>query len=102
MARVSRHVKCSFCGKSRNQVWRLIAGPNGVYICDACVSLCNELIAEGEHGVSGQQTEGSPPTRNERAASRWRRIVRRWLLVRGGRHVPHMRVRDGVLALTGE
>ena len=36
---------CSFCGKSQNQAHRLIAGPN-VYICDECVSLCNDIIAE--------------------------------------------------------
>ncbi len=38
-------VKCSFCGKSQKQVKRLIAGP-GVYICDECIELCNEIIAE--------------------------------------------------------
>ncbi|MER6996226.1 ATP-dependent Clp protease ATP-binding subunit ClpX [Streptomyces sp. NPDC000410] len=37
---------CSFCGKSQKQVRRLIAGPAGVYICDECVGLCNELIDE--------------------------------------------------------
>jgi ATP-dependent Clp protease ATP-binding subunit ClpX len=36
---------CSFCGKSQEKVRRLIAGPN-VYICDECVALCNEIIAE--------------------------------------------------------
>ncbi|MBL6974539.1 MAG: ATP-dependent Clp protease ATP-binding subunit ClpX [Deltaproteobacteria bacterium] len=36
---------CSFCGTSQNQAHRLIAGPN-VYICDECVSLCNDIIAE--------------------------------------------------------
>jgi excisionase family DNA binding protein len=38
--------RCSFCGKSGEEVRRLIAGPNRVYICDACVALCNEIIAE--------------------------------------------------------
>ncbi|WP_156051514.1 ATP-dependent Clp protease ATP-binding subunit ClpX [Allokutzneria albata] len=38
--------KCSFCGKGQEQVRRLIAGPVGVYICDECVGLCNELAAE--------------------------------------------------------
>ncbi len=37
--------KCDFCGKSQKQVVQLIAGP-GVYICDGCVELCNELVAE--------------------------------------------------------
>ncbi len=35
---------CSFCGKSQRQVKKLIAGP-GVYICDACVGLCNRILA---------------------------------------------------------
>jgi ATP-dependent Clp protease ATP-binding subunit ClpX len=38
-------LKCSFCGKSQKQVQQLIAGP-GVYICDECVELCNEIIEE--------------------------------------------------------
>jgi ATP-dependent Clp protease ATP-binding subunit ClpX len=38
-------LKCSFCGKSQDQVRRLIAGP-GVYICDECIELCSEIIAE--------------------------------------------------------
>ncbi len=38
-------LKCSFCGKSQRQVKKLIAGP-GVYICDECIDLCNEIIEE--------------------------------------------------------
>jgi ATP-dependent Clp protease ATP-binding subunit ClpX len=38
-------LKCSFCGKSQKQVRKLIAGP-GVYICDECIELCNEIIEE--------------------------------------------------------
>ena len=48
MARVgesSELLKCSFCGKSQKQVKKLIAGP-GVYICDECIDLCNEIIEE--------------------------------------------------------
>src|ERR1700709_2795307 len=48
MARIGESadlVKCSFCGKSQKQVQQLIAGP-GVYICDECVELCNEIIEE--------------------------------------------------------
>jgi ATP-dependent Clp protease ATP-binding subunit ClpX len=40
--------RCSFCGKSQDQVQRLIAGPGGVYICDECIDLCREIIEE-EH-----------------------------------------------------
>ena len=38
-------LKCSFCGKAQNQVVKLIAGP-GVYICDECIDLCNDIIVE--------------------------------------------------------
>lgn len=40
-----KHLRCSFCGKSQDQVKRLIAGPN-VYICDECIELCEEIISE--------------------------------------------------------
>ena len=39
-------VRCSFCGKSQSQVQKLIAGPNGAYICDECVDICGEIIEE--------------------------------------------------------
>ena len=38
-------LKCSFCGKTQEQVRKLVAGP-GVYICDECIELCNEIIEE--------------------------------------------------------
>ena len=38
-------LKCSFCGKNQDQVKKLVAGP-GVYICDECIELCNEIIEE--------------------------------------------------------
>ena len=38
-------LKCSFCGKTQKQVKKLIAGP-GVYICDECIELCNEIIED--------------------------------------------------------
>ncbi len=41
----SGELKCSFCGKGKRQVRKLIAGP-GVYICDEYVELCNEIIHE--------------------------------------------------------
>ncbi|MBI2996814.1 MAG: ATP-dependent Clp protease ATP-binding subunit ClpX [Candidatus Melainabacteria bacterium] len=57
---MSRHedtrLKCSFCGKSQDQVKKLIAGP-GVYICDECVDLCNEILDE-ELFDSQVQTQG--------------------------------------------
>ncbi len=48
-------LKCSFCGKSQKQVRKLIAGP-GVYICDECIDLCNEIIEE-ELGEAASSVE---------------------------------------------
>lgn len=44
-------VRCSFCGKSQSQVNKLIAGPGGVYICDSCVEVCEEMIADEEEDM---------------------------------------------------
>lgn len=43
--RMARLLKCSFCGKSEKEVDKLVAGPN-VYICNGCIELCNQVIAE--------------------------------------------------------
>lgn len=48
-------LKCSFCGKSQEQVRKLIAGP-GVYICDECIELCNEIIEEELYKGSDEGT----------------------------------------------
>ena len=39
-------VRCSFCNKTQSQVRKMIAGPNGTYICDDCVAICTEIIEE--------------------------------------------------------
>ncbi|HEX8728496.1 MAG TPA: ClpX C4-type zinc finger protein [Ktedonobacterales bacterium] len=49
MANKPATYSCSFCGKANTQVRRLIAGPNGVFICDECVALCNEILAMERH-----------------------------------------------------
>lgn len=63
MSKYDSHLKCSFCGKSQEQVRKLIAGP-GVYICDECVDLCNEILDEEliEHGAASNSSAASPPT----------------------------------------
>ena len=43
--------RCSFCGRSENQVNKLISGPDGIYICDDCVNVCNQIISEDEDEV---------------------------------------------------
>jgi ATP-dependent Clp protease ATP-binding subunit ClpX len=51
--------QCSFCGKDKSVVRRLIAGPSGVYICNECVELCNEILAQ--EGIKPQpEKEGRP------------------------------------------
>jgi ATP-dependent Clp protease ATP-binding subunit ClpX len=52
------NLSCSFCGKSQKEVKKLIAGPT-VYICDECIELCNDIIAE----EYGQDESGQAPTR---------------------------------------
>ena len=59
MPKFDAHLKCSFCGKSQEQVRKLIAGP-GVYICDECIDLCNEIIEE--ELAEGQANTGSRAT----------------------------------------
>ncbi|ACB53786.1 ATP-dependent Clp protease, ATPase subunit [Crocosphaera subtropica ATCC 51142] len=67
MSKYDSHLKCSFCGKSQEQVRKLIAGP-GVYICDECVELCNEILDEELIRPDGPMTKepvrpGNPKTR---------------------------------------
>ena len=69
MARIGESAdlfKCSFCGKSQKQVQQLIAGP-GVYICDECVELCNEIIEErmAESNAEGGVAEFDLPKPRE-------------------------------------
>ncbi len=62
MAKHDSHLRCSFCNKSQDQVRKLIAGP-GVYICDECVELCNEILEE-------ELYDGNTPPAAAPAASR--------------------------------
>ena len=55
-------LKCSFCGKSQKQVKKLIAGP-GVYICDECIDLCNEIIEEEVNEASDLKMDNLPNPR---------------------------------------
>jgi ATP-dependent Clp protease ATP-binding subunit ClpX len=55
-------LKCSFCGKSQKQVKKLIAGP-GVYICDECIDLCNEIIEEELSESDGIKWDSLPKPR---------------------------------------
>ena len=54
-----KHLRCSFCGKSKESVKKFISGPN-VYICNECISLCNEILAEEEEREAQEQVVPSP------------------------------------------
>jgi ATP-dependent Clp protease ATP-binding subunit ClpX len=60
----SKLLYCSFCGKSQDEVRKLIAGPS-VFICDECVDLCNDIISEEVQESVGQETEDKLPTPEE-------------------------------------
>ncbi len=70
MSKFDAHLKCSFCGKSQDKVRKLIAGP-GVYICDECVELCNEILdeelLEGHGNMSHQPARSEPRKKKESA-----------------------------------
>ncbi len=56
-----KHLRCSFCGKSKDAVKKFISGPN-VYICNECIALCNEILAEEEEReATGRFTEVPTP-----------------------------------------
>ncbi len=64
-------VKCSFCGKTQEQVKKLIAGP-GVYICDECVELCMEIVEEESHHVQeGEFKEIPKPAEIKTFLDQW-------------------------------
>ena len=69
MAKFDAHLKCSFCGKSQDQVRKLIAGP-GVYICDECIDLCNEILDEELVDSQGNPRPGTEPSRKAAPATR--------------------------------
>jgi ATP-dependent Clp protease ATP-binding subunit ClpX len=54
-----KHLRCSFCGKSKESVKKFISGPN-VYICNECISLCNEILAEEEEREQQDSVVPSP------------------------------------------
>lgn len=76
MKRRRQGYNCSFCGKPRDGVRRLIAGP-GVYICDGCVTLCNEIIAKDEHTPSASQRGGPDRPAGRRRIPWWQRLLGR-------------------------
>ena len=57
LRKASNKLRCSFCGKSEKEISKLIAGPN-VYICNECVGICNQFIADDQQlGVAAHTPE---------------------------------------------
>jgi ATP-dependent Clp protease ATP-binding subunit ClpX len=54
-----KHLRCSFCGKSKDSVRKFISGPS-VYICNECITLCNEILAEDEERETTESTKAVP------------------------------------------
>lgn len=59
-----KQLRCSFCGKSQDEVRRLVAGP-GVYICDECIELCSEIISEDFEEEEYNEFDDRLPTPKE-------------------------------------
>ncbi|WP_309384308.1 ATP-dependent Clp protease ATP-binding subunit ClpX [Cerasicoccus frondis] len=62
MAKSTKMTFCSFCGKSQNEVRKMIAGPAGVYICDSCVNVCKTII---DRELRDEPSKGTPPPNND-------------------------------------
>jgi hypothetical protein len=73
MARGGVEPRCSFCGKHRDKVRQIIAGPGGVFICAECVELCSEIVGEARPPGGGPANA----TADYRAA--WRSSRKGWL-----------------------
>lgn len=84
-----RRYNCSFCGKSNQAVRRLIAGPGGISICDECIDLCNQIIAEEEH------TSPTPQGRRRSGSPEGCRTIRWWQRLLGGKHRALMQTSNG-------
>jgi hypothetical protein len=84
---------CSFCGTNQHQVKKLIAGPN-VYICDACIALCNDIIAEEvDRGNDLQEALRIRAERHDDALGRLEELSNRL-----GENMP-VRIRDAIRAI---
>ena len=58
----NKNVKCSFCGKPQDNVKKLIAGPDGVFICDECIKICDSILAEYDEADNGEYEGINLPT----------------------------------------
>ena len=63
-----KHLRCSFCGKSKDSVRKFISGPS-VYICNECIALCNEILAEDEEREVAEAITQVPSPHEERTGT---------------------------------
>ena len=56
---------CAFCGKPKELAKRLVSGPNGTFICDECIEICKEVLAEEEGDITTTSTSSKLPTPHE-------------------------------------
>ena len=54
---IDEKLRCSFCNKTQDQVKKLISGPNGIFICDQCVSICSDILDEE---FEEEEDDGNP------------------------------------------
>ncbi|TMG71101.1 MAG: hypothetical protein E6H81_05135 [Chloroflexi bacterium] len=66
-----REYRCSFCGKDQDSVRKLIAGQGGVFICNECIRLCNEIIGEGDMTLPPASPKPRRRSWRERLGWRW-------------------------------
>jgi ATP-dependent Clp protease ATP-binding subunit ClpX len=97
-----KHLRCSFCGKSKDAVKRFISGPS-VYICNECISLCNEILAEEEEKEAASTPAPLPTPREIKDALDQYVIgqddAKRWLSVAVYNH--YKRVTGGFTSESG-
>ena len=67
-------LRCSFCGKSQDEVKKLIAGPS-VHICNECIDICNEIIADDQQAEMATKGRSAPEASVETAVGSLPRVV---------------------------
>jgi thiamine-phosphate pyrophosphorylase len=91
--------RCSFCGKSQQDVRRLVAGPGAVYICDECIALCGQIVREEESGHATAPARsplalGVYVVTDERLAGGRPLVAIVRAALRGGAHAIQLRAKD--------